>query len=69
MYYNKIKKACFDFMVKNNYAPTVIYMNQKYYDGLENEMIGKQYRFLIKCAKVQGLKVIIDFNEKEFRLE
>lgn len=69
MYYNKIKKQCFDFMVKNNYAPTVIYMSQKYYDGLENEMIGKQYRFLIKCAKVQGLKVIIDFNEKEFRLE
>ena len=69
MFYNKIKKSCFDFMVKNNYAPTVVYMSQKYYDELENEMIGKQYRFLIKCAKVQGLKVIIDFSEKEFRLE
>lgn len=69
MFYNKIKKECFKFMVKNHYAPTVIYMNQQYYDELENEMIGKQYRFLIKCAKVQGLKVIIDFSEKEFRLE
>lgn len=69
MYYNKILKECFNFMVKNGYAPTVIYMSNDYYDNLEREMVGAQWKFLVKCSLVLGMKVIIDFSEKEFRLE
>ena len=56
-------------MVKNGYAPTVIYMSNNYYDNLEREMVGAQWKFLVKCSLVLGMKAIIDFSEKEFRLE
>ena len=69
MYYNKIFKECFKFMVKHEYAPTVIYMNPKYYDELEREMIGAQKRFLIKCSVVLGTKIIIDYDVKDFKLK
>lgn len=68
-YYNRIQKECYNFMVKNHYAPTVIRMSFKYYNGLENEIYGNQKRFLIKCNLILGMKAIIDYNVKDFVLE
>lgn len=69
MFYNKLKKAIEEFVVKHKYCPTTVNMSPTYYDNLEKEMVGAQWLFLIKCSKVMGLKIIVDYDIKDFKLE
>jgi hypothetical protein len=40
-------------------------MTLNYYDHLEDEMIGDEFRVLIKRHRVRGCKVVIDLNLEE----
>lgn len=69
MYYNKIKKAIFKFIVDSKYAPTVIYMSPQYYFYLTTEMIGDEKYVATVHRRVQGLDIIIAENVEDFKLE
>ena len=69
MFYNRILKASHEFINGNHYCATKIFMNPNYYNNLEKEMFGGQWMFLIKCSKVLGLKIIINYEVQDFKLE
>ena len=68
MFWNAIRRACFKYMQRFNYASSTIIMSRWYYNNLEREMCGKQWLFLIKVNSVLGNKIVIDDNLKEKEL-
>lgn len=68
MFWNTIRRACFKYMRRFNYASSTIKMSRWYYDNLEREMCGKQWLVLIKENTVLGNKIVIDDNLKEEEL-
>ena len=65
MYWNTINRFSNKFMVEYKYPPSTIRMSLNYYNHLESEMIGDEFRVLVKRHRVRGCKVIIDFNLEE----
>ena len=65
MYWNTINRFSNKFMVEYKYPPNTIRMSLNYYNHLENEMIGDEFRVLVKRHRVRGCKVVIDLNLKE----
>ena len=68
MFWNAIRRACFEYMQRFNYASSTIIMSRWYYNNLEREMCGKQWLVLIKENSVLGNKIVIDDNLKEKEL-
>lgn len=68
MFWNAIRRACFKYMQRFNYASSTIKMSRWYYNNLEREMCGKQWLALIKSNSVLGNKIVIDDNLKEKEL-
>ncbi len=68
MFWNTIRRACFKYMRRFNYASSIIKMSRWYYDNLEREMCGKQWLVLIKENRVLGNKIVIDDSLKEKEL-
>lgn len=62
MYWNTINRFCNEYMMKYKFPPSVIRMSWFYYEHLEREMIGDEFRVLIKRHRVRGCKVIIDME-------
>lgn len=60
MFWNTINENSNLFSMTYGYAPSIVYMNRKFYNGLENEIYGYQLRFLIKENRIRGLEVRID---------
>ena len=52
-------------MVEYKYPPSTIRMSLNYYNHLESEMIGDEFRVLVKRHRVRGCKVVIDLNLEE----
>lgn len=68
MFWNIIRRACFEYMKHFSYASSIIKMSRWYYNNLEREMCGKQWLVLIKENSVLGNKIVIDDNLKEKEL-
>lgn len=65
MFWNTIRRACFEYMQRFNHASSIIKMSRWYYNNLEREMCGKQWLVLIKVNSVLGNKIVIDDNLNE----
>lgn len=69
MFYNKILKDCFKFMVENGYAPTKLLIDNNLYYELVKEVYGNCEYVLVVHRKFLGMNVIIDETIKQFILK